>query len=246
MMNNRNEINILDHLTDLRDQSERQYRHVESMFLNEEEQAQAQTKFPESNLIHYEGGYEGARKKKVIFLRDEEDDFSDIVCIEADTDQRFRKIGHRDVLGSIMSLGVDRHALGDFWLEEGKIYIYTTSTMGKFLVDNLLRISALNVSFHLTDDRPIQKRQIRQFEGVIASERLDAIVASLAHTSRSNAKQMIVSGHVQVNHVTLVNGDKTCHNNSTISIRGYGRFRYLGIKSHTRKDRIVAEFEQDM
>ena len=59
---------VLARLSDLERQSERRYMHTESAFLNEEEQALARTRFPESALIRYEGGYRGARKKKVIFL----------------------------------------------------------------------------------------------------------------------------------------------------------------------------------
>ncbi len=237
---------VLVHLRDLQKQSEKQYKHTESQFLNEEEQGLALKEFPEDAYTKYDGGYPGARKKKVIFLRDEEDDFSDIVCLEADIDQRFRKIGHRDILGSLMSLGIDRHSFGDFWMEEDKIYLYTSKTMGQFLIDNFLRIANLNVSFRFTEQRPVQIRKTKAVEVILSSLRYDAVVAGLAHTSRTQAKQMIQQGLVQVNHVTLVSGDKTCNNNCTISIRGHGRFTFTEVKNHTKKDRIVCEFIQDI
>jgi RNA-binding protein YlmH len=77
---------------------------------------------------------------------------------------------------------------------------------------------------------------------VAASERADAIVAALAHCSRSQAKEMIRQGLVQLNHITLEEPDELCNNNVTISIRGIGRFVYLGISRKTRNGRIVAEF----
>lgn len=239
---------VLARLEDLERKSRQKYTHTESPFLNEEEQAAARSAFPESALIHYEGGYPEARKKKVIFLRDEEDDFSDIVCISARVDQRFRTISHRDILGSIMSLQVDRHSFGDFWIEEDKkrIYLYTSASMGTFLCDNLIRIASLSVSFEVTDERPAQVFRTREFEAVITGERIDCVVAALAKVSRSEAQRMIRADKVQINHRPLVDTDELCDNDCTISIRGTGRFRYRGVVRRTRKDRIVAQFSQDI
>ena len=122
--NRKEDIPILVRLRDLERQSEQQHRHIESFFLNEEELAIAQTEFKEGIYIRYDGGYENALKKKAIFLVDEEDSFSDIVCIQADIDQRFRKIGHRDILGALMHLQIDRHSFGDFWIADNHIYLY--------------------------------------------------------------------------------------------------------------------------
>ena len=237
---------VLARLKDLQDRSERRYMHTESGFLNEEEQTEALRRFPESPLIRYDGGYPGARKKKVIFLRDEEDDFSDIVCISSRADQRFRSIGHRDILGSIMSLQVDRHSFGDFWIEGDSIYLYTSKAMGEFFCDHLLRIGKLSVSFSLIEEHPVQTFYTRAFEKVVSSERLDALVASLANVSRSEAQRLIRQEKVQVNHHSLVKPDELCDNNSTISIRGCGRFTYNGVIRRTRRDRIVVGFTQDI
>lgn len=229
-------------LKDLQRQSERQHRHVESFFMNEEELAIAKSTFKENAYLRYDGGYPNAQKQKAIFLVDEEDSFSDIVCIQAKLDQRFREIGHRDILGALMHLQIDRHSFGDFWIKDDHIYIYTSSSMAEFLIDNLIRISNLNVSFELCSEHPVQEFKYKTIQVVIASERMDAIVAALAHKSRSEAKEMIRQGLVQVDHVTLEEPDELCNNNNTISIRKTGRFIYVGTVHKTRKDKIVAEF----
>jgi len=234
------------HLEDLKIKSETWHRPAATAFLNEEEQAAMRRLFPESPLIRYDGGYPGARKKKVIFLYQEEDDFSDIVCITAEIDQRFRAIGHRDVLGAIMSLQVDRHSFGDFWLEDERIILYTSQQMARFFCDNLLRIANLPVSFEVSADHPVQVFHTREFEVTLSSERMDAIVAALAHVSRAKGAQMIREGRVQRNHRPLVKPDEVCDNDCTISIRGTGRFRCLGAVRRTKKDRIVVRFAQDI
>lgn len=234
------------HLNDLQEKSFTWHKTMYSSFLNEEEQAAMRKEFPPSSRIRYEGGYPEAQKKKVVFLYDEEDDFFDITCIRARIDQRFRKISHRDVLGALMHLQIDRHSFGDFWVEEEYIYIYTSSSMAQFLMQNLTRINQLSVSFEEIDERPSQIFKTKKITAIIASERADAIVSALAHTSRSNAKEMIRQGLVQVDHITLEAPDKLCDNNVTISVRGCGRFKYIGIVHKTKSDRYLAEFEMSI
>ncbi len=237
---------LLIHLEELQKRSESRHMHAESFFLNEEEQAAVHNVIRASELVRYDGGYQDALKKKIIFLKDREDDFLDIVCLAAEVDQRFRSIGHRDILGALMSLQIDRHSFGDFWIADDHIYLYTDAQMGRFLSRELKRISSLNVSLEQIDEYPVQQFHYRTFEEVIASQRADVIVASLAHVSRSEAREMIRQGLVQINHRPLVHADEVCDNDVTISIRGTGRFRFLGVLRNTRKDRIVAKFQQSI
>lgn len=238
---------LLEHLKDLQRRRDIRGIHTESWFLNEEEQAEAMLKFPPSDQIRYDGGYADARKKKVIFPRDLEDDFSDIVCIAAQVDLRFRKIGHRDILGSLMALQIDRHSIGDLFLEDEKslAVIYTDSRMARFLIDNYHSIANLNVSFSETDPVIPQRKQEEIIVNV-AALRMDCITAALAHTSRENAKEMIRQGKVMVNHRLLEKTDALCNNNCTISIRGIGRFTYISERGLTRKNRVTALFLKEL
>lgn len=235
---------LLAHLRDLRDKSGRWHTHTCSHFLSEEECAAAAKVIMPSPHVRYDGGYPGARKKKVIFLYDEEDDFSDIVCLKAEIDQRFRKISHRDVLGALMHMQIERSSFGDFWIEDDAVYLYTSKDMAEFFCDHLTRINQLSVSFHEIEEHPVQHFKFRTFTAVAASERADAIVAALTHTSRAKAKEMIREGLVSLNHIVLAAPDEVCNNNVTISIRGVGRFVYLGYDRTTKAGRIAAEFQQ--
>lgn len=232
------------HLKDLEENSRRWHKTLSSAFLSEEEQAAMHPFFPPSEYIHYDGGYPGAMRKKIIFFSDEEDGFSDIVCLHAKTDQRFRHITHRDVLGAVMHLQVDRSAIGDLWVTDDSIYLYTSSAMSEFFTANLTRINQLSVHFEEIPDHPSQHFQTKEFHGVIASGRIDAITSFLTKTSRTHAKEMIRNGMVQINHTLVEDGDKLCDNNDTISIRGYGRFVYLGESHTTKSGRIAADFLQ--
>lgn len=237
---------LIAHLHDLKEKSERWHKNVCSAFLTEEEQAIVQKIFTPSRFVRYDGGYDDARKKKVIFLYDEKDGFSDIVCMKAKIDQRFRTIGHRDVYGAIMNLQIEKSSFGDFWIEEDAIYLYTSKQMVDFIKDHLIRINQLTVSFEKIDEHPKQVFKTKEISLVVASERADALVAALTHSSRSDAKDLIRKGYVQVNHIELEEPDKICNNGSVISIRGTGRFTFLGFSRKTRTGRIVAEFLQNI
>jgi len=238
---------LMAHLSDLQYKSETWHTVTRSRFLNEQELANIQREFPEGSHIRYDGGYPGARKKEVIFLYDEqEDDFSDIVCLCAKADQRFRKIGHRDILGALMHLQIERGSFGDFWLEDNHIYLYTSESMAGFLMDHLTRINQLTVRFEVIAEHPVQTFQMRRLESVAASERADALVAAIAHCSRAKAKEMIRQGLVSLNHVPLEVPDQVCDNDSVISIRGTGRFYYRGVKHETKSGRITVVFDQDI
>ena len=244
MTEERNFESLKAHLSDLQEKSERWHKSLASAFMEEEELAAMKRVFPASAYIVYDGGYEDARKQKVIFRYDPEDDFSDVVCMKADLDQRFRKIGHRDVHGALMHLGIERSTFGDFWIEEDAVYLYTSQSMVQFFEDHLNRINQLTVSFYPIDEHPVQHFETRKFTVVVASERMDAIVAGLSHVSRSKAREMIQQGLVQCDHVLLEAPDRTAYNNVTISIRGVGRFTFLGVEHNTRSGRIAAEFVQ--
>ncbi len=235
---------LIDHLFDLYDQSQRYYCHMESKFLNEEELEVAKVHFKESELIHYDGGYLDACKQKIIFRSDSEDDFSDIVCLKAHINQTFVKITHRDILGSIMALQVDRSSFGDIFVKDDAIYIYTSESMGRFFMQELTQISKLNVKFAISDEHVAQEKQYKKVEVILSSLRLDVIVASLANCSRNEASEMIRLGNVQVNHRTLYDTSYLCNNNNTISIRRVGRFVFVAPRGTTRKNRIIAEFLQ--
>ena len=248
------------HLWDLREKCQIRHCSAASDFLTEAELTAVMEIFPPSALIRYDGGYEEAAKKKVIFLYDEEDDFSDIVCLQAKIDQRFRKISHRDVLGALMHLQIDRHSFGDFWIDDGMLYIYTAEPMAQFLIDNLTRVNQLRIQLERTDKRPAQVFNTRSFTRVVASARLDALVAGMNVTasvpdfhalvagilncSRDHAKNMIREGLVSVDHRVLEAPDELCNNNVTISIRGSGRYVFKGLLRKTKSGRSAAEFMQ--
>lgn len=244
MMKTKDFDTLVAHLHDLQQKSELWNTPVCSGFLEEAEQMKVFPLFPESDDVHYFGGYEEAMKKKVIFLPMGEGGFSDVVCLKAKINQKFRKIGHKDVLGALMALQVERSSFGDFWVEEGAVYLYTSEDMVSFFERYFTQVNQLRIHWERLENYPVYKRAFQVFEVVVASNRLDAMVAALMKTSREKAKRQIQAGQVFLNHEMIEEASKLCHNGTTISIRGCGRFQFMEMIRQTKSGRLVASMKQ--
>lgn len=242
MMTSDSNAELKAHLHDLQNSSEKWHRSICSDFMNLEEQAAVQNVFHPSDRAVYTGGYEGAEKKKVIFRYDSEDGFSDVVCLCAEVDMRFRKIGHSDILGALMSLQIDRHSFGDFWVADDRMYLYTSQKMSRFLIDNLTRIGSLRIELHEIEEHPVQEMQTQKIRVVVSSMRIDALSAALAHCSRAEAQQKILAKEVMLNHSPLDDPSEICHNGDTISIRKVGRFHCAESGTASRSGRLAVIF----
>lgn len=69
------------------------------------------------------GGYENAQRKVACFSSYETDFEYGITILVSKVDLRFRKVSHKDVLGALMNLGIEREMLGDLIVEEDRIII---------------------------------------------------------------------------------------------------------------------------
>ena len=79
---------------------------------------------------------------------------------------------------------------------------------------------------------------VQEIKGTVSSVRLDALLALAFSSSRSRLTGLIGAGKVFVNgRLTTSNG---CHiqEQDIISVRGMGKFRFVGQLSVTKKNRI--------
>ncbi len=153
----------------------------------------------------------------------------------------FCAFSHRDILGSVLSLGVKRETMGDIYLpENGNCgYICMTPIAAQYVCDTLdfvardkVKCSVISVS-----ELPLIERKFSVISGTVASERLDCVVALATRASREKSKSLIVSGRVNVNHEPVLKADFSVENGDVLSIRGLGRFVVAEIGGLTKKGR---------
>ena len=189
------------------------------------------------------GGYAQAERQMAAFIPDAlcyEWNYP-LVCVRATPlyPKYAENLSHRDVLGALMHLGLERSRLGDIVLLESGIYIFCTQTIAPFVSEELTQIRHTMIQTSLVDIQSLDVHpQFEERTEMIASNRIDAIIAKAYHFSRSEAASMLVSEKVFVNGRCITNCNHTCENGTIISVRGKGRFIFETDQSLSKKGKL--------
>lgn len=224
-------------------QSQRYHIPVLSCFLTEEQQAQLKSEC-QNEWVKLYGGCRNALRQKAAFLYDADDepDF-EIACLKAPVEKRFSDITHRDLLGALMSLGIDRSRFGDCFIQDGWMIVYADDEIADYIRRSISTVKRMSVQFELCDPiEPIRKTELLRIN--VSSMRIDCVVAALANVSRTAAAEMIGQKRVSINHKLVEESKRLCNNGNTISISGKGRFIVGKTIGTTRKDRMIVEVEK--
>ena len=153
----------------------------------------------------------------------------------------FRELTHRDYLGSVLGLGLERDAIGDILIPDAHSAILLTDTrVGDFLTTQLEKVSADTVKVsRFPVGEPLQgTRRLQPIADTVASERLDCVVAALCNLSREKAQTAVKSGIVELDYEACEACDTTVEAPAVISVRGYGKFAVHAFDGTTRKGRV--------
>lgn len=189
------------------------------------------------------GGYDSAERCIASFCNNDTFTFP-ITCIKIEPlQQKFSdKLTHRDFLGSLMNLGIERSTLGDIKIIENVGYLFCLNSISQYIIDELTRIKHTSVKCSIIDEIPIIINQQPDIEEkIVSSLRADAIIASVYKLSRNNTNQLFVQGKVYVNSRQITKEGLQLKEHDTVSVRGYGKFIFEGISSTTKKGRLVVE-----
>ncbi len=158
----------------------------------------------------------------------------------------YRSLSHRDVMGSVLGLGIERDSVGDIlMLSDREAVIFTTPEIGAFLLAELSHVASDTVKtspFSVPEDFAAH-REFQTVRDTVASPRLDAVVAALANVAREKAQTMIRTGDIRVDYLPCERTDKQISAGSVITIRHVGKFILRGTEEQTKKGRyrLVAD-----
>ena len=155
-------------------------------------------------------------------------------------DKKDYEIAHKDVLGSLLSLGIKREKLGDIIINDEAIYFYIRNEILDYVLLNLEKIKNYGVELEVIDLATPIVREIDYEEKLItcASARLDLVLANVYNLSRSDAKNAIEAGLVKLNYKVTYKISETLEVGDMVSMRRRGRFivgDYLGL---SKKDKL--------
>ena len=178
-------------------------------------------------------GYEGFEEKSLFEMFE--------ICGVVIDGSGFSSFSHRDVMGSVLGLGIKRETVGDIFVTDDghKAYICLDKVTGEYIRTNLEFVSRDKVKVSVTEPCMLPKieKKFSVITGTVASERLDCLVAMMINISREKAKLLITGGLVSVNHFEELKCDANLCEDDVISIRGYGRFILKEFGGVTRKGR---------
>ena len=154
---------------------------------------------------------------------------------------------HRRYLGAIMKLGIEREKIGDISVKSKGAEIIIKNEVQNFLIQNLGSLTRFSSSeIEVINIEELQKIEAQKLEitEIVASLRLDNIVASLARTSRNKAVEMLEQERVFLNFRNETKASKSVKVGDIITIRGKGRFVFKEISGNTKKGRFVIKIDK--
>lgn len=190
------------------------------------------------------GGSEEAERAVVRFGDPEELGYEEefpiaILKIEPVLRKYADDLGHRDFLGALMNLGIDRSTLGDISVRDNCGYLFCLESIAGFILGELKKVRHTDVRCGRAEASEIQEKREKVRKSLtVSSERADVVVAALYHLSRAESLALFRGQKV------FVNG-RTCENNScflkrgdAVSVRGKGKFFYDGTDRETKKGKL--------
>lgn len=190
------------------------------------------------------GGCEGAERVMIRFGDADELGYEipfpiATVKIEPVSKKYAERLSHRDYLGSIMNLGIERSVIGDIVIREELCYVFVKEDIAEYLLKELTRVRHTDVKLCLATDAltgDLYRTEPRRIQ--LASERLDAAVAKVFGLSREEAQRLFVKGLVFASGKAIMSTSYTPKPDEIISVRGHGRFVYKGFESNTRRGKL--------
>ncbi len=222
-------------------------------FLTPPEQKQLACAMPAASFI-LNGGYDDAERKRALFLPPwlaevDEDTKGELLKSTLDAcvqpleicGSGFRALTHKDHLGAVLNLGIERDAIGDLCvLDPHRAVLFCDETMVRFLTEHLTRVANDAVRVR-TLTLPADFDGGRRYERItdtIASARADSIVAALTRLSREKAGALFTAGLVEIDYEIADKPERHLSPGAIIVIRGKGKFIIRALSDKTKKGRL--------
>lgn len=199
----------------------------------------------------FEGGWNEA-ERRVLVIRPRECPWEEqpVACLMLQLSLPANSAApeHRDYLGALMGLQIDRGCVGDILPDNqnpGRCYVFAMEDKADFFCRELtsvgkfpLRIS--RCSPELVEQIPRQEHVLKT--GTVSSMRLDAVLSEIMGIGRSQATELIVQGKVQINHLSELSQHAPVYEGDSFTVRGKGKYRLLQIKGKSKKGRFIIEY----
>ncbi len=170
-----------------------------------------------------------------------------IVCIEiAPVNPSFSEaLGHRDYLGALMNLGIERDVIGDVFFNGKKACVFACERMADYITENLFRVRRTSVNAKRIEELPEDMEpKLEEINIITASARIDILAAKVFNLSRSKVKAAFGRQEIFLNGRTCTNPSAEPKEGDIVSFRHHGRFVYCGVEGSTKKGNLAVRIKR--
>lgn len=194
------------------------------------------------------GGVAGAERRVACFAEAEANpDGFPVCCLGiAPLQQRFAEaLTHRDFLGSLLHLGVERRNLGDIVVRPEAGYLFCLTRIAPFICENLERVKHTAVRCAAAAALPAGALyRLEPVSLLVASPRFDAVLAQAFCLPRQESQALIRAGRAYIDGRVCENAAYLLRGDELVSLRGHGRFRFCGVERVNQKGKQWLRIEK--
>lgn len=152
-----------------------------------------------------------------------------------------RELSHRDVLGSLMGLGVTRQSAGDICMvSSSEAVVAITGKLTEYVCKELTKVATDAVTVYPVKDPStfIFKRKFEESSVTVSSMRLDCVVSAVTGLSRTKASEHIEAGLVQLSGIVEDKVSAEINDGDIVTVRGFGKFLIKDTGTLSRKSKL--------
>lgn len=189
----------------------------------------------------YGGFPEAERKVLHIYPAQHQGSLPFLKAVLVEWSRSKEKLGHRDLLGAVLALGLKREQIGDIaMLDDFQAAIMVFQAKADFISSNLDRVGRVPVKCSVEEPGRLNLTQKngKEIKGTVASLRVDSLLSLGFGLSRSRVVRLLRGGLVAVNWRPITSPSLQVKEGDQISLRGRGRIVVDRVEGETRKGRM--------
>lgn len=164
--------------------------------------------------------------------------------IKINNKSKFNNLSHKDYLGAIMALGIEREKLGDLRVIDNSAIVPVYDEVANYILYELKNVGKAPVSIEeITEDNLPISNFLRGVI-IVPSLRLDNVVSKLANISRGKAVDIIDSGKVLIDYSKSIDKSKEVKDGQRVTISGVGKFIIREIVGNTKSGRYKVKMNK--
>lgn len=201
------------------------------------------------NLFNY-GGMPQSERQIIAFSPDnfivEKEDFPIGILKVSVSTGIGKPLTHRDYLGAIMGLGIEREKIGDLVIRENEAFIMVHEEILEYILfslDSISRYGKVTCQRVESGDIPSFQQEYKIINTTISSSRADALIAAGFKLSRTAVTKLIAAQRALCNGVIITQASPV-KEGDICTLRGVGKIKIKEIGSVTRKGRLRVEIHR--